>query len=283
MVNDKVLTCFLYAQPAKADFLLVQKATQGDKACLEELLVSVRDKIYNLSLRFLWQPADAEDATQEILIRIMTALGSFKGNSAFTTWCYRIAVNFLLNRKKNSLEQSFSSFQTFGDDLDRGLDFPVYEKTDKALLEQEVKIGCTLGMLLCLHRDLRLAFIFGSVFEMRGDEAAEILEITSDNFRKRLSLARKQLARFMENKCGLINSDSKCRCTKRIQYAIQEKRIDSGNLLFTKDIQPFIAEMERLHDIAEIYKAHHLYSSRLDVSSLLNTVLMPGAFKILDS
>jgi RNA polymerase sigma factor (sigma-70 family) len=263
------------------DFQLVEAATMGNKKALEHLLMSVRDKVYNLCLRFLWQPVDAEDATQEILIRIITNLNSFKGNSAFSTWCYRIAVNYLLNKKKNKLEQSFSSFQVFAEDLEKGLDMAGYESADKLLLEQEVKIGCTQGMLLCLSRDLRLAFVLGTVFELKSDEAAYILDITAENFRKRLSLSRKELNTFMNANCGLVNVACKCRCAKRINYALQEKRIDKNNLLFVKEIQPYITEMEELHEMAAIYKSDQQYPSLLQVTDFIDKLIREGSYKVL--
>jgi len=64
---------------------LVARAQAGDRAALETVIAGVRDRVYNLAMRMLWHPADAEDATQEILVRIITHLGSFRGESVFTT------------------------------------------------------------------------------------------------------------------------------------------------------------------------------------------------------
>ena len=72
---------------------LVKLAVKGDKNALEELILSVQDMVYNLALRMLWHPEDAKDATQEILIKVVTNLSSFKGNSEFNTWVYRLATN----------------------------------------------------------------------------------------------------------------------------------------------------------------------------------------------
>ena len=63
--------------------LLVQRATAGDRAALEEVLAGVQDMVFNLSLRMLGTFPDAEDASQEILLRVMTHLSSFRGESAF--------------------------------------------------------------------------------------------------------------------------------------------------------------------------------------------------------
>ena len=80
---------------------LIGKATAGDKESLETVILSVQDLVFNLSLRMLGTFPDAEDATQDILLKIMTHLSSFKGESAFSTWVFRIATNHLKNYQKH--------------------------------------------------------------------------------------------------------------------------------------------------------------------------------------
>ena len=81
--------------------MMVTKATQGDNKALEALLIEVQDFVYNLSLRMLGTIADCEDATQDILIKIMTNLSSFRKDSNYQTWVYRIAVNYLIDYRKS--------------------------------------------------------------------------------------------------------------------------------------------------------------------------------------
>ena len=79
---------------------LVAKAADGDKVALEEVVRQIQDKVYGLALRMLWHPADAEDAAQEILIKIITHLGSFRGDSAFMTWVYRVEIGRASRRER---------------------------------------------------------------------------------------------------------------------------------------------------------------------------------------
>src|SRR5215475_7491079 len=79
------------------DRALVAGAQQGDSRALEELVGRHQRWIYNIAVRMLGHPQDAEDATQEILIKALTRLSSFEGNSRFRTWLYRIVVNHVLN------------------------------------------------------------------------------------------------------------------------------------------------------------------------------------------
>jgi RNA polymerase sigma factor (sigma-70 family) len=259
---------------------LVNLAASGDRKALEELIASVKDKIYNLSLRYLWHRQNAEDATQEILIKIITNLGSFEGKSLFSTWCFRIAVNYLLNLKRNKVEQNIT-FSDFSNELKIGLDRPAYQGADKNILEEEVKTGCTLGMLLCLSPELRIAFIVGTVFDLNSKEASQILDITPETYRKRLSRAKENLEHFMNSHCGLINKSRSCRCGKRITYAIEAKRIDPAHLLFFTKADEYNSQMEELHDVAGIFKSHPNFKTSSHMISNIFDLLRSSRYTIL--
>jgi RNA polymerase sigma factor (sigma-70 family) len=237
---------------------LIIRIRNGDKTALESLIREIQPGIFNLSMRFLSMREDAEDATQEILVKIITNLGRFEGKSKFSTWTYRIAVNHLLNIKKSRLEQELN-FSVFGEDIAGGLaQSPPYYSPDKELLAEEVKIGCTLGMLLCLDRNLRIAYILGEIFELNSRDAAEILEITPENFRKRYSMARQALKQFMHSWCGLVNTQNNCRCDKRINYAIANGRVDKKALKFVSSnvLMQSKQEIDELYSVSEVYKSH---------------------------
>src|SRR6201981_2347913 len=99
---------------------LVMRARSGDRAALEDLVQRHQGWIYNLAVRMLYHPQDAEDATQEILIKILTRLSSFEGRSSFRTWLYRIVVNHVLNMKRGRVEVQHESidFAAYGAALD---------------------------------------------------------------------------------------------------------------------------------------------------------------------
>ena len=94
---------------------LIEKAVAGDKKSLETVLSSVQELVFNLSLRMLGTFPDAEDASQDILIKVMTHLSSYKGESAFSTWVFRIAANHLKDYKKHMFAKFPLSFEFYGD------------------------------------------------------------------------------------------------------------------------------------------------------------------------
>src|SRR2546422_294768 len=248
---------------------VVRRARDGDRESLERLVSGIQDRIYGLAVRMLWHPEDARDATQEILVRIVTRLGTFRGESSFSTWAHRVAANYLLTARKSRLEQQGYTFQRFGEDLDEGLsDAPAVRATgETVLLLEEVKIGCTLGMLSCLDRPHRLAYILGEILEIDGPEAAHILEVDATTFRKRLSRARSDIVAFTKAKCGLISPDRPCRCRRRVRRALELGRIDPQHLLFASDpvkAKRFPAILAEIRRLEEARRAVALYRSHPD-------------------
>ena len=141
---------------------LIGQATAGDKAALETVLAGVQDLVFNLSLRMLGTFHDAEDASQDILLKVMTHLSSFKGESTFTTWVFRIAVNYLKDYKKHMFAQFPLNFEFYGDDIRNGKiqDVPdLTQNVERAILAEELKLSCTNVMLQCLDPENRCIFI----------------------------------------------------------------------------------------------------------------------------
>ena len=140
---------------------LVDQATAGDKKALENLVADVQDLVFNLSLRMLGTFADAEDATQDILLKMITHLSAFRGESLFTTWVFRIAVNHLKNYKKHMFARYAPSFEYYASDIENGniQDVPdLTQNVEKDLLAEELKMSCTNVMLQCLDTESRCIF-----------------------------------------------------------------------------------------------------------------------------
>ena len=180
--------------------ILIEQATAGDRSALETVLTGVQDLVFNLSLRMLGTFHDAEDASQDILLKVMTHLSSFKGESAFTTWVFRIAVNHLKDYKKHMFAQFPLSFEFYGDDIRNGKiqDVPdLTQNIDQSILAEELKLSCTNIMLQCLDPESRCIFILGTMFRVDSRIAGDILGITPEAYRQRLSRVRKKMAPFL--------------------------------------------------------------------------------------
>ena len=198
---------------------LARQALEGDRDALDGLVRALQGDLYGLALRMLWNREDAEDATQEILVRIVTRLSQFNFESRVTTWAYRVAVNYILDVKKSAVERLQLSFERLTQDLEGGLHASSAADAEQSLLIDEVKVGCSLAMLQCLDRPHRLAYVLGDIMELSGPEAAEVLEVNPALFRKRLQLAREQIHAFMRVHCGLVSDAAACQCNRRVAAA----------------------------------------------------------------
>lgn len=253
-----------------ADTDLVDQAKNGDRAALEKLVLRHQAWIYNIAVRMVFHPHDAEEVTQEVLVKVITQLSTFKAESRFRTWLYRIVANHALNMKRRSVEAQELTFAAYGTAInntpDLDLPDPRSVPVDVPLLVEEAKIGCTSGMLLCLDRKQRLIFTLGEILGASDTVGGEVLEMTADNFRQCLARARRDLYSFMNNQCGLVNRNNPCRCAKKTKGFIELGHVDPEHLLFAgrhvEQVEHIAAETVReIEDIverqyADIYRAH---------------------------
>ena len=234
---------------------VVRSAQDGDAAALEQLVVSVRDRVYRLALRMTARPADADDAAQEILIKVITRLSTFRGDAAFSTWVHRVAVNHLLDQAGTSVERLEMTFDRFAVDLLDGLAASPSSAPDAALMAREVQLACTHAMLTCLDREHRIAYILGDIFDVDSDEGGYICEVPAATYRKRLSRARMRVREFLTANCGLVSPGAACRCGKRVDVAVRTGRIDPARLQFTDITQTVNDEMIVFHDAAHLLRS----------------------------
>ncbi len=237
---------------------LIGQATAGNKNALETILRSVQDLVFNLSLRMLGSFPDAEDASQDILLKVMTHLSSFKGNSSFSTWVFRIAVNHLKDYKKHMFAKFPLSFEFYGDDIVNGKidDVPdLTQDVERSILAEELKLSCTNVMLQCLDTESRCIFILGTMFQLDSRIAGDILGISPEAYRQRLSRVRRKMADFLQEYCGEYGS-GKCHCADRVNYAIQNHRISPTRLDFTAaapiPLQTMLEVKEAMESIDEL-------------------------------
>ncbi|NJL77375.1 MAG: RNA polymerase sigma factor [Saprospiraceae bacterium] len=252
----------------QTDEELIQQILDGKKSALTTLIEKHQPFIYNLAWKLTGNISDAEDLTQETLIKIISNLSTFKQESSFTTWAYRIAKNHFLNSQKKTSNLFASNFEDLGNMLDAApsIDISKEEQAQKREEIREVRLQCLSGMLLCLTKEQRMIYIIGEIFGADHTIGSEIMETSKDNYRMKLSKARKDLYNFMQNKCGLVNKDNPCRCHKKVTFATENGMVDAKNLLFNRkeystfkeQLQPdadFLVDDSELK-IAELHQDH---------------------------
>ena len=271
---------------------LVNKATAGDKKALETLVASVQDIVFNLSLRMLGTFADAEDATQDILLKMITHLSSFRGDSSFTTWVFSIAANHLKNYKKHMFARYPLSFEYYGDDIENGKiqDVPdLTQSVEKDILAEELKMSCTNVMLQCLDTESRCIFILGTMFKVDSRIAGDILGMTPEAYRQRLSRIRKKMADFLGQYCGEYGA-GRCKCKERVNYAIQNHRINPQQLDYAAateiPMQTMLdvkSAMEDIDDLSQDFSFCKPYQSPERTKRLIQEFLDSMQFSIIQN
>jgi len=252
---------------------MVERAKMGDKHALEEIVRRIQDDIYGLAIRMLFVPADAEDATQEILVKIITNLGAFKGESRFETWVYRIASNHLLTTHKCRAERwrlTFETCEQMIEEANRDAEIHPFVEAEQKVIVEETKLACVHYMLLCLNRKLRLAVILGEVIGVKSAEGARILGLTPAAYRQRLSRGRQRLMGFLTTRCGLVDPNNTCHCETLAAFHVKKRHIDPENLSFaTHPCRPqrdttsedLLQEMDQLARAAMLIRSHPDYEA----------------------
>ena len=213
---------------------LIRHSLDGDRESLEKLIARHQAWIFNIAFQMTSDLNDAEDVTQEILIKILTKLSTYDHRkSAFRTWLYRITANHVINMKKrknelypldiNDMGKSIRQFRRiYGQQPE--------PNPESQILINESKSLCLNGILLCLDRKQRLVFILGGIFGVSGAVGSDILEISSAAYRKALSRAREKVHNFFNNKCGLISEQNPCRCSLFLKVLTDQGLIDPKKL-----------------------------------------------------
>lgn len=255
------------------DVDLIGLSLSGDKGSLTALIQRHQPFIYNVALKMINNVADAEDVTQEIFIKIITNLAKYDAEkSKFTTWIYRIVVNHILDLKKQKYEYAVTSFEAFftGIEAIRVAELTEEEEREMALEIEESKVGCMSGMLMCLDREQRMIYVLGALFEIDHNLGAEIFQLSPDNFRQKLSRAKRDLHAWMHNRCGLVNTENPCRCPKKTKGFIEKGWVEPQNMKWNSDF------IQRIKDFSE----ENIQSTLLTVDDIYARLYKEHPFKI---
>lgn len=258
---------------------LARRALGGDRDALTLVARELEGPVYALSLRMLWHPQDAEDSTQEILVRIITRLSQFDFRSRLKTWAYRVASNYLLDVKRSCVERQKMTFESLSEDLLDGLSESGPAESELSLLTEEVKLGCGLAMLQCLDRPDRLAYALGEIFELSSPEAADAMAMEPEAFRKRLQRAREAVETFTRAYCGVVNAAAACKCNRRVETAVRLGRVQPRLPLFAEQpnsfgrARDFIARVEETKRTVEFHRRANPKGPMLDIARLVAAAL----------
>lgn len=184
----------------EADLALVERVKQGDKAAFDLLVIKYQSRIINLVSRFVRNHADALDVTQDAFLKAYRALPNFRGESAFYTWMYRIAVNTAKNflalqvsRRTADMDQDASEMEQIDDsDALKDIDTP-----EHLLLAGEIQ-DTVVKAIAGLPDDLRTAITLRELEGLSYDEIAEAMNCPIGTVRSRIFRARETIDKLLE-------------------------------------------------------------------------------------
>lgn len=178
---------------------LVDRSKKGDTDAFEKLIISYEKKIFNIALRMTGNREDASDIAQEVCIKIYKSINSFKENSSFSTWVYRITSNVCIDEMRK--RKNVISLTGTGPN-DEDYELPVEDKG--RLPEEIVESRETIRMLKkCIQElapEYRIIIILRDIQGYSYEEISRILEINMGTVKSRLSRARNLLKDKLKNR-----------------------------------------------------------------------------------
>lgn len=270
----------------------VRQAKNGDRQALETVVSRIQGNIFGLALRMLGNPEDAEDEAQEILIKVITHLSDFREESAFNSWMYRIACNHLLTTRSRKNERMGLTFDLLEELVSAKSENPhplIVSGPERDILLEEARLACMQGVLSCLEKEMRIAFILGDLYGVTGKEGAFILDISPESFRKRLSRGRKRMQDFMMKHCGLVSENNACRCHKHVAKVMETGLAPPGTKSFVKKEvaaklrAEAVAHWQELSEIdrtVAMFRRYPEYQSPDSFTNIVRSLIDSGKYRI---
>ena len=281
---------------SEPDASTIRDALNGSLSAVDSLITTIQPGIYKLAVHVLGHREDAADATQEILLKVLTHLAGFRGESAFATWVWRVAYNHLMTARTRKAESPEVSLEAIAERLEQGLAFapPLADDRGEAaaispqdqLEARQLALACTQSMLMALDREHRLVYVIDSVFGLDSRQAGALAGITPAAYRQRLSRARARLDTFMGRSCGLANPDAKCRCDRQlpaVRHLAKSGGADRGAVIAIhkdemQEAERQFAAFTRVCDAAAILRAHPDYRAPESMRFAILAVLTHEGF-----
>lgn len=272
--------------------LLVERALAGERAAVEAVVGEIQDEVYALALRMLGERPAAEDASQEIVLQALTHLAQWRGEASLRHWVRRIAVRHLLRARRTRMEEMFS-FDALSEALEAGEanpPLPAAAEAELRVLESELRLICTQGMLLSLDRDQRVAFLLTKVFELTSEQGADIVGVEPATFRKRVQRARERLGEWMVHNCGLVSAQSRCNCRRQIPVGISIGAMRPEALQLTnhpvrerRRLAIVYDEVDEIERAAAVVCSHPDYAAPESLAAAVRDILDSGRWRLFDA
>lgn len=176
---------------------IIEKVLGGDANAFEELVLKYEKTVYNLALRMVGDRDDASDMTQEAFIKAYGSLSSFRGDSKFSVWIYRITTNVCLDFLRSKSRKQQVSLTVSDDDEDAQLDIPDPSSDPEQQLMQKMSMQSVEEGLKTLPDKQRQILVMRELGGMSYAEIGKALSLEEGTVKSRIFRARKRLCTFL--------------------------------------------------------------------------------------
>lgn len=180
------------------------------------------DQLYRAAYRITGSREDAEDALQEAYLLACQAFPAFRGQSAVSTWFYRITVNsaYKFIRQRRGFPVSEMAFAAGISEAEFFERLPGIETVEDTVVTENIREACLQMFLECMPRKQRIAFVLNVLMALPGNQVAEIMGITVGAVKTNVYRARQHMMNTMEGRCALIKAGNPCQCGRWAAYAV---------------------------------------------------------------
>jgi RNA polymerase sigma factor (sigma-70 family) len=192
---------------------LVARAQRGDTAALEAVCARARPLLLRHARRVLGRSADVEDAVQEVLIVVCARIGTYRWEGSFAGWLYAIATRSMVRRAALTPRSATVAVEL----VDAALvtDHDPMTDAEYALVEQDLHLACTVGVLTGLGPEARRLYLLGEVLQVPDRVGAQVAQVSPAAYRKRLERARRAVADAVRAQAAPAEADARLAAAAR--------------------------------------------------------------------
>ena len=176
---------------------VIQKILAGDRTAFAQIVDAHEKQVYNLALRTLQNPEDAQDITQEVFLKVYSDIGSFRGDSRLSVWLYRVTYNLCIDLLRKQKRRPTVSLTYETEDGEEEMDFPDTRYTPETELERRELQSAVQDALAQLSEEHRRILLMREFEDFSYTEIARLLGIQEGTVKSRIARARERVAKYL--------------------------------------------------------------------------------------
>ncbi|MGE5628737.1 MAG: RNA polymerase sigma factor [Solirubrobacterales bacterium] len=265
---------------------------------MDEYLISVQDfevlyqknyeKLFRAAFRITGNKEDSEDVIQETFLNAYRALSSFKHESSFDTWLYRIMLNctYKYIKKRNHLpvkeitQREGISEEAFWNHIKSN------ESVEDTVVTEDLRETCIQLFLNCISKQQRISFTLHVLLALPIKEVSRIMKISESAVKTNVYRARQHMKENIEGRCSFINPNNPCHCSNWVKYAISNgsiKNIPNLNPIHKRsqaELSTIVNEISFLNKLIQLFDNQPEYMNYDEFINKMKMVIDKGDFKI---